>query len=174
MQFKIRLEGKEQVKAWLKLKPVQINRASRITINQVTRELHKQLGGEIPKVGGTSVVGYRRVRAKKKLAKAGRTRIKRGITWMGTLDIPAKYAGRPRKTKDGVKVGRHFFTNAFVVTMKNGYTGVFYRLPGNKLEQAMIELPQSDAQAKSAATWANQRASSVLRSRLQIELAKKV
>ena len=172
--MRITLKDKGKVATWFKLMPKQIDRASRLSINQVTNELHKRLGGEIPKVAGTTIVGYRRVRAKKKLARSGRQKVKRGVTWMGTMEIPAKYAGRMRSEGSDAWAGKYFFQNAFIATMKSGYTGVFYRLPGNKLKQAMIQLPKSDHQAKTAASWAKGRVEQVLTARLKVELAKKV
>jgi len=174
MEMRIRVENKAKVATWFKLMPKQIDRASRLSINQVTNELHKRLGGEIPKEAGVTVVGYRRVRAKKSLAKAGRRKIKRGVTWMGTMEIPAKYAGRMRSEGSDAWAGKYFFQNAFIATMKSGYKGIFYRLPGGKLKQATIKLPKSDYQAATAASWARARVDQVLTSRLKIELAKKV
>lgn len=174
MEYKITLDGKKEVKRWFALKPQQIARASRLTINQVISESHKKLGGNIPREAGTSVVGYRRVRAKKTLAKA-RRKVMVGVAWMGTLQIPAKYAGRAKNTKGGVIVGRHFFENAFVATMKSGYTGVFRRVSGSRdIEQVMIDLPKARSQVESAATWAATQSKSILRDRLMTELNKKV
>lgn len=173
MEMRIHLDGKAEAARWFKLKPRQIDRASRLSINQVTNELHKQLGGSLPRDAGTSVVGYRKVRAKKSLAKA-RSLAKRGVTWMGTMKIPAKYGGRMKQVHGGVKVGRHFFENAFIATMKNDYQGVFKRIQGtDKIEQAMIDMPNADAQAATAASWAEARYKNVLRKRLHIELNKK-
>ena len=172
--MRITLEDKTKVARWFALKPSQIARASRLSINQVTNELHKQLGGDIPRVAGTTVVGYRRVRAKKRLAKAGRGRIKRGVAWMGTMKIPAKYGGRMKNAGSDAWAGKHFFKNAFVATMGNGYQSIFYRMPGGKLKQAMIDLPKSDTQAKTAGRWARNRVDRVLERRLRAELAKKV
>lgn len=173
MEMRIRLDGKEQVAQWFKLKPKQIDRATRLTINQVTNELHKSLGGKLPREAGTSVVGYRRVRAKKTLAKA-RSRANRGVTWMGTMKIPAKYAGRMKQVPGGVQVGRHFFENAFIGTMKSGYEGVFTRIQGtDKIKQAMIEMNNAEAQVITAASWAEGRSKNILAKRLHIELNKK-
>lgn len=125
------------------IKPAHVKRASRLAVNQITNEMHKELGGEIPRAHGTSVTGYRRVRSKKNLAKARAKRL-RALVWQGTLRIPAKYAGKPRKVTGGVKAGKHYFPNAFIATMKNGYTGVFKRITGSsKLEQEYIELEQA-------------------------------
>lgn len=173
MEMRIHIDNKKEIALWFKVKPKQVSRASRLSINQVTNELHKQLGGSLPRDAGTSVVGYRKVRAKKTLAKS-RSKTKRGVTWMGTMKIPAKYGGRMKQVHGGVKVGRHFFENAFIGTMKSGYVGVFKRIQGtDKIEQAMIEMNNADAQAATAATWAEARYKNVLRKRLKIELDRK-
>lgn len=116
------------------INPKQVKRASRLAVNQITSEIHKELGGEIPREHGTSIVGYRRVRSKKKLAKA-RGKGLRGVVWQGTLRIQAKYAGKPRKVKGGVKAGKHFFPNAFIMTFKSGYSGIFKRKDGKFVEE---------------------------------------
>lgn len=171
MEYRIWLEGKAKVDNWFRLKPKQISRATRLTINSVISQSHKQLGGEIPRAAGTSITGYRRVRAKKNLAKA-RRKVMTGVAWLGTLRIPAKYAGRMKQQKGGVRVGRHFFENAFVATMKSGYMGVFKRVSGG-IEQEYIDLPQADNQAASVARWARGQAKSELRERLILEMKKK-
>lgn len=130
------------------IKPKQVERASRLAINQITNEIHKDLGGDIPKTHGTSITGYRRVRSKKTLAKS-RKRTMRGVVWQGTMDIPARYAGKSRNVSGGAKAGRHYFPGAFVATVgKNKYRGIFKRIKGsNKLEQVYIELTQAKALA---------------------------
>lgn len=130
------------------IKPKQIERAGRLAINQITNEIHKDLGGEVPKAHGTSITGYRRVRSKKTLAKT-RTKRMRGIVWQGTMSVQAVYGGKPREVKGGVKAGRHFFPDAFIAVMKSGHVGIFKRMKGSsELEEERIELEQ----AKSIAT----------------------
>lgn len=171
MKINIRVENKEELNQWFKDKPKQINRASRLTVNRITSDLHKRLGGIIPKTAGTSVAGYRRVRAKKTLSKVkNRSKIMRGVVWLGTMKIPAKYGGRTRNVKGGAKAGRHFFENAFVATMKSGYRGIFYRKPDGKLEQAMIDLPEAQENVIQAARWAKTAAPNYLRKQLHIAL----
>jgi len=125
------------------LNPKKIARASRLAVNQVTSEIHKDVTREVPKAHGTSITGYRRVRSKKTLAKARKKRL-RGIVWQGTMDIQAVYAGKPRKVKGGVKAGKHFFPGAFIATMKSGHVGIFSRIHGSKkIEEERIELDQA-------------------------------
>lgn len=142
---RLKVEGADLIKKEWKLRPTQIARASRLTVNQITRELHKELGRDIPKEHGTSIAGFKRVRAKKTLAKA-RKRV-RGITWIGRNAIASAYAGKPRNVKGGARAGRYFFENAFVAKMKSDHVGIFKRIQGSsKIEEQTIELTNAQAQ----------------------------
>lgn len=133
-------------KEWA-LRPTQIARASRLTVNQITRELEKELGGDIPREHGTSIAGFKRVRAKKTLAKARNRKRVRGITWIGRNAIASAYAGKPRNVKGGARAGRYFFENAFVAKMKSGHVGIFRRIEGStKIVETLVELTNAKAQ----------------------------
>lgn len=127
-----------------------VQRASRLAINEATNEAHKELGGTIPRAHGTSVTGYRRVRSKKKLAKARRRKMQ-GVVWQGLNQIQGTYAGKARKVKGGIKAGRHFFPNAFKITFKSGHVGIFRRING-KLTEEMIDLDQAKAMTRRKAS----------------------
>lgn len=50
-----------------------------------------------------------------------------GTVWFGVLPVKAGRLGKPRQTKKGARVGRHFFGEAFVATMRNGHVGIWLR-----------------------------------------------
>ena len=124
--------------------PAQIKRAAKTAINKSVKGMQKEAGGIIPRDAGTSVVGYRRVRSKRRAFKVRRPV---GSVWQGTLRIPAKYAGKMRNVGNGAKAGKRFFENAFVATMpKSGYKGIFKRKSnGSGIEQVYIKLPNARA-----------------------------
>ena len=143
MDFGIQLDGKKEAARYFTAKPRQIERATRLTINKVVRSMHREAGGTLPRRAGTSVVGYRRARAKRSLAKARRKRTV-GSVWMGTMKIPAKYAGKIRSAKGGARAGRLFFKNAFVAKMAHGYEGIFRRKDGGRgVEQVHVDMPNA-------------------------------
>lgn len=174
MIIRLRVEGREEIAANFKAKPAQIRRATRKTVRQVTNELHKELGGQIPRTAGTPIVGYRRVRAKKTTPK-GRQRSSTGTVWMGTNKIAARYAGRLRNDpeRNGAWAGKYFFENSFVAKMKSGYESIFQRIKGsNKIRQRYVHLPDARQDAVRAANKAELRLRKILRVNLQKELAK--
>ena len=168
----IKIDGTDAIKNEFGLRPAQIRSASRLTVNQVARELQQELGRSIPKQHGTSITGFKRVRAKRTLAKARNSRKRiQGITWIGRNAIAAAYAGKPRNVKGGARAGRYFFENAFVVTMKSKHTGIFKRIKGsNKIEEQTVDLTNAQAQVVHAAKNARGR----IRHILQNQLKKKV
>lgn len=159
-------------------KPAQVQRAARLTANQVTNEIHKELGGTIPKRHGTSITGFRRVRAKKTLAKARRKRI-HGITWIGRNAIAAAYAGKPKKTKTGAKAGKYHFEGAFVARMKSGHLGIFRRIGGkaktgkSKIEEVTVPLTEAKRQVVRAAKGKRTRIRAIMQDQLRKQLKKK-
>ncbi len=130
------------------IKPRQVERASRLAINAVTNEAHKELGGAIPTTHGTSIMGFRRVRSKKTLAKVRRKSLK-AIVWEGTKEIKATYAGKARNVKGGIRAGKHFFPGAFIMKFKSDHVGIFKRMGGQLVEET-IDLPQAHAIVKRA------------------------
>ena len=176
MNFNLKIEGEAELAKWFKLKPTQIARASRLTVNKTTTMLHKKLAGDIPRKHGTSIVGYRKVRAKKTLSKVKkRTKNVRGITWLGANDIDARYAGKMRTVQGGVRAGRHFFENAFIATMKSGYTGIFERIQGgSKIKKVMIPLTDAHDMAQVEADKALKYAQALLNANLYNEFNKSV
>jgi len=173
MVMRIRVEGQAAIAAQFKARPAQIKRAARKTVRQVTNKLHKRLGGAIPRADGTPVVGYRKIRAKKKTPR-GRGRSSYGEVWMGTNKIAAHYAGRMRNrpSQGGASVGGHFFKNAFVAKMSNGYESVWKRIEGGKLEQQYVELPSARREAERAAKDAQVDLARLLRKNMEIEMNK--
>lgn len=171
VEMKIRIDGKKELAAYFAAKPNQIRRATLFTTRQITNELHKELGGDIPRAADTSVLGYRRARAKKTLPRAKRRSI-RGVAWMGTKKIPAGWVGKPRQGKNVVRVRGHVFQNAFVRYYGSNPV-VLQRIPGTRdLKEAKIDLPASAGQAKSAASKAQGRVKRVMREQLRKQLAK--
>lgn len=165
--------GYDEIKREFDLRPTQIGRAARLTINQITNELHRELGKEIPKYHGTSIAGFKRVRAKKKLAKANRKRLE-GITWIGRNAIAAVYAGKPRKVKNGVKVGRYLFENAFILKMKSGHIGVFRRIHGTrKIKEVLVELTDAKAQTIRAAKGKRSKIRQILQNQLRKQIKRR-
>lgn len=170
MDMRIKIQGKDKVSKFLQAKPSQIKRAARNTINQVTRELKKELGGTIPREHGTSITGFRRYRSKSTLAKVGRKRIQ-GITWIGGNAIAAAYAGKPRNVKGGAKAGRFFFAKSFVATMKSGHKGIFQRISGsNKIKEVTIPLTKVKALVIKAAKGARGRIRSIMQKQLRKQM----
>jgi hypothetical protein len=149
MSIKTTLTDKE-IKSYFAEKPVQVNRATRLAINKITRLLNRDLGGTIPKKAGSSVAGFRRVRAKRSLATVKKARRNNGklqsSVFMGTNDIFARYAGKPRQIGSNVKAGRHVFKNSFILELDNGFRGVFSTIRG-KLEQQTFQVKGSEALA---------------------------
>lgn len=47
--------------------------------------------------------------------------------WFGIDPFQARYIGRSRQNKRGVKAGSYQFDHAFIATMKNGHTNIFRR-----------------------------------------------
>jgi len=171
VQMKIRIDGKKELAAYFAAKPAQIRRATLFTAKQITRELHKELGGAIPRSADTSTLGYRRARAKNTTPKARQRKV-RGVVWMGTKKIAAKFVGKPRQGKGVVRVRGHVFQNAFIRNYGSGPV-VLQRIAGtDRLKEAKIELPNSAGQAQSAASRARGRIKRVIRERLRRELAK--
>ena len=173
MVMRIRLEGQAAIAAMFKARPAQIRRASRKTVRTVTNRLHRELGGQIPRANSTPVVGYRKIRAKKKTPR-GRGQSSFGSVWMGTNRIAARYAGRLRnnKSRGGASAGKHFFENAFVAKMSNGYESIWKRMDDGKLKQQYVELPNARAIAEQAADKARRELKLLLRKNMEIEMNK--
>ena len=171
MVMRIRTQGLKELTAYFKAKPAQVKRAARKTVRQITNELHKELGGTIPRDAGTSVGGFRRVRAKKKTPK-GRQRTSRGSVWMGTNRIQAEYAGRAKAIGSDVKVGKYFFKNAFIMKYKSGHEAVILRIGRGKIAPAYVNLPNSHAITRAAVNKARYRLKDKLRENIRIEFAK--
>lgn len=143
MQYKITLQGKQELGRWFAAKPGQIKRATRFAINEYTRILTKEIGSKVPRSVSSSVAGYKRVRMNRTPAKARAKRMQ-GITWVGENQIAGIYAkGKLKVHSDGVSKGIYFFENAFVATMKSGHQGIFYR-KGNKIKEATFTI-EADA-----------------------------
>ena len=181
MKFRLRVEGREEIKQTFRVLPKEIRRAARRTVRQVTNELHRELGGKIPRTAGVSVVGYRRVRAKKRTPK-GRQVGSRGVVWLGTNQIEARFAGRMRdsETFGGAFAGKYFFENAFVAKFDSGYVGIFKRSESGKtrhgkaeLEKQYINLPKSHEDAAKAAQEARPRMRELLQENLELERQKR-
>jgi hypothetical protein len=47
--------------------------------------------------------------------------------WFGLDSMRSIDLGNPRQTAQGVKVGKHLFSGAFIANMKSGHTGIFRR-----------------------------------------------
>ena len=173
MKYTLKIKKTGEFNKYKELLPVQIARASRCAVNKVTSDLQKELGSAIPKADQTNVAGYKKVRSKKRKVKA-RRKSTRASVWMGTMRIPAKYAGKPRydKSRGGVRIRGHFFENSFIAKMKSGYVGVFNRNNG-KLEQDYVELLSADRIAKKAAGNAQIALDKEMLIRLERELNKK-
>lgn len=132
----------------LELTPGRIRTAVKRTIRQYVNEAHKELGAKIPKQANITVRGFKKVRAKK--SKPARRKI-RGTVWMGRNPVTAKRAGKPRGFDGYAKAGKYLFNNAFVVTFKSGYSGVFKRTGKGRLaiKEQTIALPQAERQVAS-------------------------
>lgn len=174
MKLRLRVEGRGEIAQSFRAFPKEIRRASRRTVRQITNELHKELGGKIPRTAGVSILGYRRVRAKKRPPKANK-RLTRGIVWLGTRRIAARYAGRMRdsETFGGAFAGQYFFENAFVAKFKSGYDGIFKRNDQGKLEEQYVNLPQAHAEVIAAAGKSRSRISELLQKNLEHERRKR-
>jgi len=136
-----------------RLKPTkaQLARAQRLVINRIVDMTHKELGGSIPKRSGVRVGGFRKVRAKKNKAKV-RQKTATGVVWLGGNKVQAKFGGRLKQTKKGAYAGRHYWANAFVAKMKNGYESIFRRTGNGKLEEMRIDVvPMHEIASRSVA-----------------------
>jgi len=166
--LRIKIDGTDTIENEWNLRPAQIRSASRLTVNQVVRELQQDLGRSIPKQHGTSIAGFKRVRAKKTLAKAKTRKRIQGITWIGRNAIAAAYAGKPRNVTGGARAGKYFFENAFVATMKSGHTGIFKRIKGStKIVEQTVDLDQAQSQVRTAVNKKRGRISQILRQQLE-------
>jgi hypothetical protein len=96
-------------------------------VNKIVALIHKDAGGRLARATGTNIGGFRRVRTLKRNAKA-KQRQQVGSVWVGGNAIRSHWLkGKAVNTSGGARVGKHFFADAFVATMGNGYTGVFKR-----------------------------------------------
>ena len=88
---------------------------------KISAKLLKELGRvkvNLYKPGGLNPDGYRLV------------------VWIGIMDIPAHYLGKPAQTKAGVRTGRHFWDSAFLFQPVNAsHEMVFKRAPSWKHKQ---------------------------------------
>jgi hypothetical protein len=73
-----------------------------------------------------------RRRRRGKLHRAFRRELS-GAAWFGVLPVRAGDVGKPRQSRLGARVGKHFFDKAFVATMSTGHTGVFLRQRASRL-----------------------------------------
>ena len=158
-------------------KPAQIKRATRRTVRTITNDLHKELGGTIPREADISVLGYRKVRVKKKTPK-GRGKSSTGSVWVGQNQVQARFAkGRKRndKARGGAWAGKYFFKNAFVLKAKSGFESIFQRTGKGKLpvKQAYINLPKAQEFTRKAADRAKNRLVPLLEKNLRIEMNKR-
>lgn len=136
VSIRITIDGTTDPKSAL-LTAKEVNRVNRQVANKMMRDVRKEVGGSIPKASGTSVAGYRRKRVFFTNAKVKQKNTRASI-WLGGNRIAARYGGKMRNTTGGAKAGRHFFKDAFVATMGNGYTSIFRRGQGDKLVQETI------------------------------------
>jgi hypothetical protein len=174
MQFNVSLRGdQERLQRLYNRTPVEMKKASKATINKVVPKYQREAGGAIPRSAGTSITGYRRVRSRKKLAKIKKLR---GEVWQGTARIPARYAGKLRQVKGGVRAGRLFFEGAFIATMRNGYRSVFKRKGKNRypIEQEFVYLDESQSIVARLADSARRDLSSILEDEVRKGLARAV
>jgi len=174
MRINIRLPDRAKLAAYFKAKPNQIRTASRKTVRELVNMGHKELGGALPRSAGTSVVGYRRVRAKKRTPK-GRQRSSTGEIWMGTNKIAAKFGGKLRNDRaaKGAYAGRNYFRNSFVATMKNGYTSIFQRIAGtNKIKERYIAIPKAHGTTQQTAERLRKKMPMLIRANILKELNK--
>ncbi len=173
--MKISISGIEEVSKELALRPKQMERASRLTVNQVVKELHKDLGHQIPNTAALSVVGFRRHRIKKRLAKA-KDKIIMASVWVGTKSVAATYAkGKFRQVKGvGVAVGRYLFKDSFWRTMKNGRRIILHRTKRTKsgVEEVRISLPSSHEEIKKAVRGKSRRIENILEYQLEKQFKK--
>lgn len=126
--------------------PRQVEQVNRKVVNKSLRAIDKEVGGTVPRAAGTSVVGFRRKRVFKTLAKARRKAVI-GNVWIGANSIPAKYGGKLKSVTGGAKAGRHYFPGSFVATMPNGYRSIFHKNDTGDLIQDMIKVPDSNKHA---------------------------
>jgi hypothetical protein len=147
MPITTKLTSKE-IKEYFDRKPVQVKRAARNAINKITRLIKKELGGSIPKRAGSSVAGFRRVRSRSSRSTVKKARRSGGVqessVFMGTNDIAARFAGKPRQIGSDVRAGRHLFRDSFIVEMSNGFRGVFKEVDG-KLKQQTFRVAGAEA-----------------------------
>ena len=162
-KIKINLDTAEAVRA-LNPSKAELKRASRLVINKITNDVHKDLGGRLPRGSGVQIGGFRRVRTRKTKAKGNTLR---GTVWIGGNQIAAKYVGRPRDVTGGAQAGRHFFPGAFVATMKNGYTSVFKRSQNGKIKEQTVEVKNLHPEAQAAVRRHSATATKILKSELE-------
>lgn len=93
--------------------------------------------------------------------------------WIGLNAFAAKRLGKPTKSGSGIKVGTHFFDNAFVIKKYGG--GVYQRSSADRypLELSKIEIDAEAAAAiRSALRGAETRMLELMRQELNFEFSK--
>jgi|GEM_PF-6495342 len=153
----------------LNLLPRQVRRAIRNTANKITREYRNEIGKEIAVKHKIKIGGFKRVRARKKLAKA-RGRRGKAVTWIGENSVSAHYGKFHRQLKDGIKVGDTFFRNGFKLK-GTGFKGVFKRVNGKLVEQK-IPLDHASSIVDRKVNQKRNRITEVLKSEIAKELAR--
>jgi hypothetical protein len=63
------------------------------------------------------------------------------VLWIGLQDIPAHYLGKPRQTKKGVRVRKHFFDKAFTVSIGEQAPKVWKRAGKSRLPIIKMTVP---------------------------------
>ena len=129
------------VKRLVASSPNKIRKVSRRIMNGMATELERSLAGSIPRAAGTSVGGFRRVRAYRTLGMFTARRSRPATVWLGGNRIPAKFGGKMSQDAKGARAGNHYFAGSFIAKMKNGYTSIFHRTSGGKLKQDFITVP---------------------------------
>lgn len=167
-----RLESSTPI-ANISVTPRQVERIRRVVVNHIVRETHKKTGGVVPRKAGVTVVGYRRKRMFRTLARTRKRNVV-GSVWIGTQDVAAKYGGVLRNTKDGARAGRHFFKGSFVRTMPNGYRSIWHKNDKGELVQDIIKVPDAHQPSLSAVMQTKSGASQILSRQIEKELAKNV
>lgn len=63
------------------------------------------------------------------------------VLWIGLNPLEAQKAGTPRQTKTGVRVGRHFFSGAFIARIYSGQEKIWQRKGRERFPVVKMTIP---------------------------------
>ncbi len=173
MTPKIRLElDATEVKAFIKPKPKEIARANRLVMNKLVGSITRD-SSVIAKKSRVRVIGFKKARVIKTKAIARHKR-PRAKVWVGGNRILASYLGKPRQLKKGARAGSHFFSKAFVATMKSGYTSVFKQLVSGKIQEESVPVVELKPELQIILNKHKSAAGTMLKSELEKILKRRV